>query len=409
MSARLHTVRDFVNLKKLQEKLRSEDSKSNFLKFTKSLKYCMARSNAKLGVDVGKSSNGKMALRGPIYCHSTWACPSCTPRAMMHIANQLKAGYQMLRERGYEARMITFTVPHYKFAYKVNNAFPLKLSSVFNLLKATYCSFQNSKLKRARPSDCYTFQIFEVTHGNRNGWHPHIHAIYWMHKDDWASFLEKEAELSLAWNRICSQQIDKLNDSGVLDDVEYKNLHRVLSRTKEPGIFISKHTEEVIRYITDALVQEVTSLHLKQAKSDNLTIWQILDLALKNNDEQCWKLYLEYVAATRRLQRWRFQRGFVAEITEYRKLHPDIKFQKKRQAEASVTVTQVCWFTSLSWSSLNVKCPNAIPIMARIIRRWNADEAYTLICRLCKKYAVPVPLRQNPMHAGLAASDQWAA
>lgn len=406
MTARLFTVRDFTILKKLQSKLRSEVGDLYNLPRLKGLKYCMARSDSGLGVDVGKTSNGKLALRGVTYCHNTWACPSCTPRAMMKIATRLKAAYKMLGERGYEARMITFTVPH-QVIYAKNVTFGANLNIMLHFLRTTFNSFLSGTIKHVRPKDCYTFQIFEVTHG-KNGWHPHIHAIYWFKKEEWSAFLEKEQNLVESWHRHCCKIGKKMMTDEMINQADYEEILGTLPTSNNPGVYISKHTNEVYNYINDGLANEVTTLHFKEARRGNLTIWQILDLALKDNNEQCWKLFIEYALATQGLHRWRFNRGFVTEIDCYMKEHPQIDIAKKKQAEDAVAVTQVAWFTSLQWNLLNMRCENFLQLLAFIVTRIDdVDTAYKLLCRLCKKYDLPIPLRENPLRANDASA--WAA
>lgn len=406
MTARLFTVRDFTILKKLQSKLRSEVSDLYNLPRLKGLRHCMARSHSGLGVDVGKTSTGKLALRGVTYCHNNWACPSCTPRAMMKIATKLKAAYQMLKERGYEARMVTFTVPH-KINYDKDVIFGSNLNIMLHFLRTTYNSFLNGTLKHIRSKDCYTFQIFEVTHGFQ-GWHPHIHAIYWLKKNDWNELLEKEADLVKSWHFHCCKIGKKMTADGMINQGEYEEITGTLPTSQNPGFYISKHTGEVYDYITDGLAQEVTTLHFKEGRRGNLTIWQILDLALKDNDEKCWKLFIEYALATQGIQRWRFKKGFVSEIDCYLSQHPQIDISKKKPAEAAATVTQVAWFTQLQWNLLNWRCANFLPLLAFIVTRIDdVDKSYKLLCRLCKKYNVPIPLRENPLRANDASA--WAA
>ena len=409
MTARLFTVRDFTILKKLQSKLNAEAKNNKFEKFfpyMKSLRHCMARSNCGLGVDVGKTSNGKLALRGITYCHNTWACPSCTPRAMQKLSEKLKAAYTMLKARGYEARMITFTVPH-RNRFTNEGLIQTPLEKVLQFLRETFNSFLSGTLKHVRPKDCYTFQIFEVTHGFKSGWHPHIHAIYWFKKEEWKAFLEKEDDLINSWKWHCRKIADKMFHRGDFNQVEYEETIGPLEISQDIPVYISKHVGDVYRYFNDGLAQEVTSLHVKQAKGGNLTVWQILDKAVNNNDEKYWRLFLEYCKATRRIQRWRFKRGFVSEIESYMKEHPAPTISKKKPAEDAATVTQVAWFTPLQWNSLNMRCKNFLPLLAFIVTRFDVDTAYKLLCRLCEKYSVQIPLRQNPLRANDASA--WAA
>lgn len=408
MTARLFTVRDFTILKKLQSKLRSEVSELYNLPRLKNLKYCMARSHSGLGVDVGKTSNGKLALRGVTYCHNHWACPSCTPRAMMAISKKLQAAYQMLRERGYEARMITFTVPH-RIRYDQDINFGSNLDIMLHFLRTTYNSFLSGTLKHVRPNDCYTFQIFEVTHGI-NGWHPHIHAIYWLKKEEWNAFIEKESALVESWHFHCTKIGKKMYKDGMINYDEYEEIIELLPTPQNPGFYISKHTGEVANYITNALgglAHEVTSLHLKKARKGNLTIWQILDKAVKEDNDQCWKLFIEYALVTQGIQRWRFKRGFVTEIDNYMKEHPKPEISKKKPAEDAAMVTQVAWFTRSQWQSLNRKCKNFLQLLAFIVTRFDVDTAYKLLCRLCQKYDEQIPLRENPLREDDA--EAWAA
>lgn len=383
---RTYTVRDFTLLKKLQARLQHYDC--NGIAHLKNLKHCMARSHSARGVTISKTSDGKVGVQGLTYCHNSWACPSCAPYQMNRIKQKLTLAFAMMKERGYRCRMVTFTVPH----ARLSDGTFMKLDDIFYLLRNVYNSCLSGTMKHVRSTDSRTFSIFEITWSPINGWHPHIHALYWLKPDDMDKFIAAEKRLQESWKVHCEKILKQMT---WLSQNEYNRFYNCLQKGFSKGVFISDHDADTSNYFWSG-ENEVADLLKKTAKTHHLTSWQILARALDNDDKLYWNLYIEMIKAVRAVQHWRFKRGFLSEINEYEKDHPIEKIEKKKQQPEKEAKT-VCWFTREQWNYNNIICPHFLPLIASFVAACEVDEAFNLICELCTVYRQPPPLKESPL------------
>ena len=365
-------------------------------------------------------SNGQKARFSMITpCRNPWACPECTVRVMAKKAENIACALDALATN-YKQRaiMFTFTLPHVetmscqetfellrktwqhfvkassyvKKVYKVKSNFISRRNrngEVVNLVageERTYyhrASIWAEFLKTFQIK--HSVRVFEFTWG-KNGWHPHIHALFWFPEEliDSDKILAYERELSLYWFGISKHEYLKILNhraSGKIDSLQVaKNKAWVNSlfskaRTSHNSVTISKRKNpetgkfEVIlsessSYITGwSSDKELTQLHLKHANNCHFTPFQLLQLAFKfdkKNPELSKKyfdLYLEYCLATFKKRRCDFScwSGINRIIREWKESEGYIRTLKKKftkDAEPKPKWKMVAYFTEQQWSEI---------------------------------------------------------
>lgn len=127
-------------------------------------------------VDSGLSVNkveDRAFYGGHMVCRNVWACPVCASVIANERERQIKELYQSSVDCGYQALMVTFTVPHYSFQ---------KCSDVLEkFIKALKKMRSYSSVRKMQKEHGYIGLVrsLEVKFG-RNGWHPHTHELWFV-------------------------------------------------------------------------------------------------------------------------------------------------------------------------------------------------------------------------------------
>lgn len=198
-------ISDYKQLKAVRQKLDEFWWKKPFLK---SLYFCGSKVPPNhSGVAVVRN-NKTARFVGNASCKSPWCCPVCTSRQMAKYASKIAVGIDALKERGENAAMITFSIPHTsgfscedatEILYNVWKAFTIhgnKIGKSYqNDIFANFMAQTNSK---------HRVRVTEYTWGNA-GWHPHFHTLFWFPRENFQSILEWEERLNKRWLELCKR------------------------------------------------------------------------------------------------------------------------------------------------------------------------------------------------------------
>ena len=134
-----------------------------------SSRYCWCAVASAVAVDVGDQLTAHVS--GIARCGSPWACPMCAPVVRQQRADEIGAGMLRHLEDGGSAVFVTFTVRHHQADELAG-----RLGVVSEVLHHVLAG---SPWKRRRDRLGYVGSIkaTEITYGDRNGWHPHAHAL----------------------------------------------------------------------------------------------------------------------------------------------------------------------------------------------------------------------------------------
>lgn len=338
---------------------------------------------------------------GTTTCHSPWACPVCSPKAMAKrgadIACLIDAKATWYKEHAF---MVTLTLPH-----TINTS----LKETFNLLTNSWHKMLNKGCKgytkkytlkldvdekntrgghaagkkgtireyeiSATPFNKFRqdFQIksmvrvYEVTWG-KHGWHPHLHILFFTKAENFPKLVEREDELTDAWLDIVKnvhKQMKTQSDEK-LDELYAEYKYRPV--TGHRAFFISKDKNNVARKIDSSHYisgwggdSEMTHSSVKTGdKRDpefaTLTMWDILENAKQATDsKEKWKwleIFTEYAIETRGRRRVNFTPSDRHIIRKWKQTQRYIETVKKNITEKVQKKRVVFWFNEQQWNTI---------------------------------------------------------
>lgn len=174
----------------------------------KGIRLCGSRLISQMGAQQAVyvvADENSANFKGIATCKSAWACPSCTAKVMAQKGADIAALIDAMAVREKQsAFMITFTLPHTRY---------MSCDEIFGLLRDTWRMFsragnkaKNSKGKaqsvygqwRAKFKIEHVVRVYEFTWGE-NGWHPHMHNLFFVKNSDLKNVIDFENALCELW------------------------------------------------------------------------------------------------------------------------------------------------------------------------------------------------------------------
>lgn len=376
--------------------------------------------------DIIVITNGERGrILGTMHCNNPWFCPHCSTVQMSKHAARIATAIDALKRQGQFAIMLTLTIPHNK---------GLSCDEVTQILFNTWHEFINrgnhAKKTRHKQNRTYTtknpftqfctqlnckhrVRVIEYTWGN-NGWHPHMHCLFWMPKKYLQMSLAWEYDLRNYWlelaekhtmKTLCKREnADKPKISRTVQN--YFKKYNAHFHNERVSVHISDNNGVVIAQDSSQYIcgwgadKELTGNVRKQASHEgHMTPHQILMKAYESTDEEREKwldLYMEYALATKRraMRRVQFSRtGIIQIIAQYRQTETYIETLKKKFMEKE-RWRAVIWFDSRQWSEI-LTSKNKY-LVADIIERAHLPDAREQIIALLLQYDIDVRYN-NPL------------
>ena len=159
------------------------------------IQYCgySLTTNDNTPVNLCKSKTGSVFFNGIANCGGYWRCPVCALKISEHKKELLKTIITAHQEKGLCIGFLTLTVRH----KRTDN-----LKKVLEKLSKNYRSFQNTKIfEKDRKIVGMIGQIktLEITFSDTNGWHPHLHLLYFYDNSKGASLGQFQKKLISEW------------------------------------------------------------------------------------------------------------------------------------------------------------------------------------------------------------------
>lgn len=408
----------------------------------------------------------KSYFLGITHCHSPWACPVCSPKVMAKKGTDIACAIDALSTwYNEQAFMVTFTLPHsvgmpcersFNLLTKVWRTFTketgneqrkYKLRSDIDKKNKTYTEGKTyykrgnsygggtknktdqravGKLGEERIHHIthkgygnfretlgikHFIKVYEVTYGE-NGWHPHIHALFWCPKDKfdqatsfqdelldkwWATAKYHALKELNAWYPDRKEENAKSVDDFYADWRKYpKTGHRSVyfSCDKKGKLIVQKSSMYISGWSGN---MELTGdVDVKKGREGHYTPFQMLEKARSNaSQEQLWMpLFIEYVLATRGRRRVEFAKhsGLRKIIDKWKATNKYVEVCKKKALEKATGRFQVlCWFTSDEWYNLcHWEKTTDEDIMATILKLARAPDAFQLVYEFCLRFDVDI-------------------
>ncbi len=404
------------------------------------------------------SDGEKSRFFGHTSCHSAWSCPKCMPIVMAQKGTSIACAIDALAKWYDEyAFMITFTLPHSKYMSCKDSATILKntwraftkhkklksreytlksdvgrKNKSFGKFDGTKNEFDKRAVGKAGEKRIYTFKdpygefrtnlniqhsvrVYEFTWSELNGWHPHIHALFWTKKANLDKVLSYESDLLALWWRCAKNEALKYWNRIFPDKKEENKKHvedyytdwRMQSKDGHKALFISRDRKNPDKvdvkkssyYISgwsgDA---EVTSSNFKKAREGHLTPYQMLQLAYNDARlvDKFIPLYLEYCITTFKSRRVEFSKTGINTIIKQWKQTREFEtiFKKKRIMRGLVENRKfkvVYWFNEKQWRDITtLEMTTDEEILAQILTLAKHKDCRAEIDKLLESYDIMI-------------------
>lgn len=205
--------------------------------------------NFRLG---GTISQPHATVSGLETCSSVWACPVCSAKISTYRKSELS---QIINYWEKEMLFITFTIRH-------NSSQSLK--EIWEAMSKAWTVFTSGKgyllLKDSYEIEHY-IKSTEITYSERNGWHLHLHTVFFMNKKI-KNKTQFKKRIFTRWNNALSKSnFDCTLENGV-DVVDvYKN--------SGLGAYMAK--------LSDDVAYEINGTNTKIAKGKSMTMLTLLN------------------------------------------------------------------------------------------------------------------------------------
>jgi hypothetical protein len=210
-------------------------------------------------------------------CGSVWACPVCAAKISERRREELSAAIAAHGQTGGDVVLVTLTFPHSR-----HDDLPDLLQRL-RVAMTRYKSTWAARDVRAFIGWIGAVRALEVTHGEANGWHPHIHEIMFIepgHDHDWV-----QQQLLLHWRRAC--RTAGLPDPSTEYGVDVRGAAKA-------AWYVAKFGVEDSRW---GMEHELTKANLKRGRQGRCSPFDLLRRIVAGEDDRAAYLFREYALA----------------------------------------------------------------------------------------------------------------
>jgi plasmid rolling circle replication initiator protein Rep len=257
-------------------------AKSNYtLKETKEkrkprIQFCGYAVNANINqpIKLCKNDLGGLFFNGVANCGGYWRCPVCALKISENKKELLSGLIDAHQLKGFSIGFLTLTVRHAKFD---------TLKKSLDKVTKNYRTFQQSRFF-AKTDNGIIGQVktLEITHSDVNGWHPHLHILFFYNNSD-------------------VKKIEKFQKDFLSRWVKYKDNNATIGAQNQQ--ILTSDTKNVSNYLAKYdITSEMTKGQIKSSKG--LTPFTALakiacgDYADHNEKRKLYGIYSTYVEQT---------------------------------------------------------------------------------------------------------------
>ncbi len=270
--------------------------------------------------------DGRAWYSGLYRCGDVWLCPACSSKIAAGRRMELAEAVVEADVQGMAVAMVTYTFPHRR-----NDDLR---EIVGKFAKA------RSKLRACRAWRRFVgrwgiegeVKASEVTHGERNGWHPHAHNLtFFARPIAPESRTEFESELYAAWKTVC-----------IRADLP--------TPSREHGVHVlwydlpAQGTAQIAAdYVAGwSAIQELTGAPSKEGKRSGRSPWRLLDDA-GAGDARAGELWVEFAGAFHGRQQLRWSKGLRNRLKKLELFDTDLLTEGSPTARPVVTLSRDQW------------------------------------------------------------------
>jgi hypothetical protein len=275
----------------------------------KTIKHCghpTGSGHVTIKAAMGPRGTDSVGLSGVQACGSVWVCPVCAAKIARHRTDELERGIKTWAKGGRKFVLATVTLRHKRKE---------SLADLWDRLLRAWRRLQKSGTYRrwAHANGVVSFhRTVEITYG-ANGWHPHLHVLFFV---DWQTELGLLAgEAGKKFIAMWQQAVENEDGETVAAAQDWKVLKGSAEALAGVAGYMNKGQYVEARQVHSAgsLALEVGRHDLKEARGGNRTPFQILgdivaatadlDAKVSPKDVAVWIEYAK-ASAGRRQQLW---------------------------------------------------------------------------------------------------------
>ncbi len=239
------------------------------------------RARTQPGVELWRGEGGGVHYRGLATCGSIWTCPVCSTKIATRRAEEVCELVEAHEaDPAHAVYMATFTIRH-----RASD----RAKALREMVALAWRKLQNRRGWRAFKDDfgvIGTVRALEVTHGKKNGWHPHVHVLIFTDRP-----IKNEAQAAAALYWEWSQVVAKLGGT-----TERKAFHM---RRASKGVIAAEYVAKW------GAGHEVAKGAHKDAAGRS--VWDLLKAS--EHDASAGRLFVEYAEAFKGARHLTYSRG----------------------------------------------------------------------------------------------------
>lgn len=273
--------------------------------------------------------------RGLARCGSAWACPTCAAKIRYERGLEIQRGIEAHQANGGAVLLGTYTAPHYRGE---------TLDELWTANAKAYSATRRGRRAKDRNAELAlvaSIRAFDLTHGQANGWHHHIHALFFVRGDVTEAEIAALEVAELAeWNHQLAKQ----------GRPPASEAHGVKIQKVRDGAMVGAYMAK-----PDQMGMELTRTDLKEGGDGNRTPFQILEDYARTGNPADLALWHEYEKASKHKSLAHWNRGAkerfgITETTD------DEIVEKEEGGETVHTFTPEEWSAVLWTAGAKARC-----------------------------------------------------
>jgi len=243
------------------------------------VEFCMRGVRAPLVSLYCSPARRSASLGGVMVCGSVWACPVCAAKIAERRRAELAGAMRTWTEGGGVVLVAALT-----FSHRPNEALAPMLERFLGAYRRMWGN-KAGKTIRERFGVEHSVRALEVTHGDANGWHPHVHVLLFLRGEVDVKALEDA--LYAAWEQAArASGLSMTRERGVV----------LQPATDGAALYIAKWGHEPERRAWEA-PDELTKANSKRGRDGRRTPFDLLRAGLAGEDADARLLFREFAAA----------------------------------------------------------------------------------------------------------------
>jgi hypothetical protein len=277
-------------------------------------------------VKVLKSNkHGKCHYGDLVICGRIWDCPVCAAKISERRRSELTTAISQHTTNGGSVILVTLTYPHKREDNLQELLEKQKKASIWFYQHRIYRELKKRYMKIGR------VRALEVNYGEANGWHPHIHEL-WFLELNLHDYQILKSEILGLWVKACERY--GLGIPSELHGVDVRGGEYAAKYVSKMGTEDKKHKW--------GIEDEITKAHAKKGRNGSSSPFQLLDSYI-DGDKRSGALFIEYSNAFHGKRQLTWSRGLKSQFELVDKTDDDLAHEQDDKAILLAEISPEQW------------------------------------------------------------------